>query len=273
MHNGVHPVRFRGEPMTLAAVRRFPRSPFAALAMFSMMAFGMSAESPAQMTEACEFDAPSRRAGRMNVLLVGASGMIGSRIAKEASSRGHCVVGASRHPQRIAKGPNVTAVELDATDVAAFTALAKKADVIVVATSPRGGGDAIAEAKAVGDASIATAKASGKRLVIVGGAASLNLPDGTPLIDTLPKHFQTGEPRGMRNVLQSLKASDIDWTFFSPPLSIKPGERTGKYRLGTSILLRDDMGESNISAEDFAHALVSELEKPGHRRSQMTIAY
>ena len=258
--------------MSLTAVRHSPRSLLVALGLISMMAFGLSAESPAQMAEACDFEAPSKHPSRLNVLVVGASGMIGSRILNEASSRGHCVVGASRNPEKIAKGPNVKAVKLDATDVKAFTALAKKADVIVTSTSPRGGGDPIAEAKAVGDAAIATAKASSKRLVVVGGAGSLNLPNGTPLVDTLPKQYQ-GEARGMRGVLDSLKASEIDWTFFSPAASISPGTRTGKYRLGTTTLLSDAKGDSKISAEDFADALVNELEKPAHRRSQMTIAY
>jgi putative NADH-flavin reductase len=258
--------------MSLVVSRRF--NPFTALAVASLMAFGMSAESPAQQpaAEACDFEAPGKRSGRLNILLVGASGMIGSRVLKEATSRGHCVVGASRNPEKIVKGPNVKAVKLDATNVAALTAQAKKVDVIVAATSPRGGGDPMAEAKAVGDAAIAAAKASGKRLVVVGGAGSLNLPNGTPLVDTLPKQYQ-GEARAMRNVLDSLKASGIDWTFFSPASSIAPGTRTGKYRLGTTTLLSDAKGDSKISAEDFAHALVNELEKPEHRRSQMTIAY
>lgn len=257
--------------MSLIAVRRFHTQALAALAVFSMMASGLSTEASAQAQE-CDFEAPGKRAGKLNVLLVGASGMIGSRILQEATSRGHCVVGASRHPDKIAKGPNVKAVKLDATDVAAFTALARKADVIVTSTSPRGGGDPIAEAKGVGDAAIATARATGKRLVVVGGAGSLSLPNGTPLVDTLPKQYQ-GEARGMRGVLDSLQASDIDWTFFSPAASISPGERTGKYRLGTTTVLSDAKGDSKISAEDFAHALVTELEKPAHRRAQMTIAY
>jgi uncharacterized protein len=257
--------------MSLAALR--PTSSLARLAMVSLMAFGLSAESPAQSTSLCDFEEPSKRAGKLNILLVGASGMIGSRIASEAAARGHCVVGASRNPDKIATGPTVKAVKLDATDVAAFTKLAKKADVIVSATSPRSGGDPLVEAKTLGDAAMAAAKASGKRLIVVGGAASLQTPDGKPVIETLPKQFQSGEPLGMRNVLQSLKVSDLDWTFFSPPMSIRPGERTGKYRLGTTTLLSDAKGESRISAEDFAHALVDELENPAHRRSQMTIAY
>jgi putative NADH-flavin reductase len=80
------------------------------------------------------------------------------------------------------------------------------------------------------------------------------------------------EALAMRGVLNSLRASDIDWTFFSPAAMISPGTKTGKYRLGTTTLLSNDSGESRISTEDYADALVNELEQPAYRRSQMTIA-
>jgi putative NADH-flavin reductase len=108
--------------------------------------------------------------------------------------------------------------------------------------------------------------------MVVGGAGSLNTPEGKPVVDTLPPRYQ-GEARAMRGVLDALKASDIDWTFFSPAMSIEPGQRTGKYQLGTTTVLYDAQKKSAISAEDFAHALVNELEKPAHRKGQMTIAY
>lgn len=206
------------------------------------------------------------------ILLVGASGMIGSRILNEAASRGHSVIAAARHPEKIASGPNIHPVKLDATDEKAFIEEARHADVIVLATSPRGAGDPVAQARAVADAAIATARVTHKRLVVVGGAGSLNLPDGRKVVDTLPKTYQP-EALAMRTVLDTLKTSDIDWTFFSPPMSISAGTRTGKYRLGTTLLLTDEKGESRISAEDYADALVSELEKPAHVRGQMTIAY
>ncbi len=208
----------------------------------------------------------------LSILLVGANGMIGSRILAEATSRGHHVIAASRHPEKIASGPNVQVVKLDATDRDAFTALARKADVIVMATSPRGGGDPAKEAKAVDDSAIAVAQATGKRLVVVGGAGSLKLPDGRSVADTLPVSYR-GEALAMRGVLDSLEASPVDWTFFSPAMSIRPGTRTGKYQLGTTTVLSDQKGESRISAEDYADALVNELERPAHRRAQMTIAY
>jgi putative NADH-flavin reductase len=209
----------------------------------------------------------------LNILLVGASGMIGSRILSEAAGRGHHVTAAARHPEKIARGPNITAVKLDATDPAALTALAKNADAIVMATSPRSTGKPLEEAKALGDAGIAAAGASGKRLFIVGGAASLNTPEGKPVMDTLPANYRTGEPLGMRNVLDALKKSDITWTFFSPAMQIRPGTKTGKYRLGTSTVISDAQGKSQISAEDFADAVVNELEAPKYLKSQMTIGY
>jgi putative NADH-flavin reductase len=206
------------------------------------------------------------------ILLVGASGMIGSRILAEAASRGHPVIAAARHTDKITAGPNIRAVQLDATDVPAFTALARQADVIVMATSPRGGGDPMQEARALGEAGIAAARASGRRLVVVGGAGSLNLPDGRSYADTLPSTYR-GEALAMRAVLDLLKASDINWTYFSPASQIAPGTRTGKYRLGTTVLLSDHNGDSRISAEDYAKALVDEVESPAHQRAQMTIAY
>jgi putative NADH-flavin reductase len=208
----------------------------------------------------------------VKILLVGASGMIGSRVLAEAATRSHEVTAATRHPDKIAAGPNVRAVSLDATDSKSLAALARDADVIVTATSPRGGGDPIQEARAIGDAAIAAARQTGRRLFVVGGAGSLNLPDGRPLAETLPDAYR-GEALAMRGVLNALKASDVDWTFFSPAAMISPGTKTGKYRLGTTTLLANEAGESRISAEDFANALVNELEEPAHRRSQMTIAY
>jgi uncharacterized protein len=231
------------------------------VATLALFATAVSAQTPPAKTKP------------LNILVVGASGMIGSRIVAEAASRGHHVTAAARHPEKIAKAANVTAVQLDATDKAALTTLAKNADAIVMATSPRSTGNPVAEAKAVGDAGIAAAKATGKRLFIIGGAASLNTAEGKPLMDTLPAAYRTGEPLAMRNVLDTLKTTDIPWTFFSPAMSISPGKKTGQYRLGTSTVITDAKGQSKISAEDFADAVVNELETPKHLKSQMTIGY
>lgn len=231
---------------------------------------GQSASTPAPAADATP--PPAAEAKPATILVVGASGMIGSRIALEAASRGHQVIGAARNTEKIPQNANIRAVKLDATDIPAFTELAKDADVIVSAVSPRGGGNPTEEATAIANADIAVAKATGKRLIVVGGAGSLNRPDGTPVVDGLPDRFKP-EANAMRAVLDLLKASDVEWTFFSPANSIKPGERTGKFQIGTTTLLSDAEGNSNISAEDYAVAMVNEIEKPEHIRSQMTIAY
>jgi len=238
--------------------------------LIALLGHATSVHAAAPASQPCA--ATPTPAGKLNVLLIGASGMIGSRILTEAASRGHCVIGVARHADKIAGGANVRTAQLDATDRAALTTLAREADVIVSATSPRGGGDPIQEARAVAESEIAVARATGKRLVVVGGAGSLMTPDGKLFADTMPADYR-GEALAMRGVLELLQSSDIDWTFFSPPASIRPGKRTGQYRLGTTTLLTDAKGDSRISAEDFAHALVNELEKPAHVRSQMTIAY
>src|SRR5262245_61155479 len=75
--------------------------------------------------------APAQTAGKpLTILVVGASGMLGSRVAAEATARGHHVIGAARHPEKIAKSPNLKPVKLDATDANALAQLAKDADVI-----------------------------------------------------------------------------------------------------------------------------------------------
>ncbi len=210
--------------------------------------------------------------GVVHILLIGASGMIGSRVLEEAVARGHTVKSACRRPERIAPAPGVATLALDASVADAVAAAAEGVDAIVSATSPRSGGDPVAEAARVGDALIAAARRAGKRLLVVGGASSLESPDGADPIEKVAVPYR-GEALGMREVLLKLTASDIAWTYFSPPWIIAPGERTGVFRLGTTTAITSGDGESRISAEDYAVALVDELEAPKHVRSQMTVGY
>lgn len=208
----------------------------------------------------------------MKIFLIGASGMIGGRILAEAVARGHEVVAGARNPDKIAKARGVTPEKIDLADGAALARLAGAADVIVSAVSPRGGGDPVAEAKANGAAVMAAATATGKRLVMVGGAGSLNLPDGGAVLDHVPEPYRA-EATGLKAVYGALKGSALDWTFFAPAGMIAPGARTGTFRLGKDVLISAPDGTSSISAEDYAVALVDELERPANRRSIMTIGY
>lgn len=202
----------------------------------------------------------------MKIAIYGASGMIGSRVAAEAVSRGHEVVGITRSGGEQPAG--VRAVVGTANDAVSVKETASAADVLVSAMGPsRTGGDPQEFVDAI-DTLIASA--GGTRLLVVGGAGSL-VADGKRLVDgaSVPDMYKA-EALVLAGVLDTLRAApaDVDWTMLSPALMIQPGERTGVFRLG----LDQPVGHQ-ISAEDFAIALVDEIEQPAHPRRRFTIGY
>lgn len=215
----------------------------------------------------------------MKIVLFGATGQVGSRIAREALSRGHEVVGVVRDPSR-ATSPDerVRLVRGDATDPAEVARLARGADAVVSAVSPRPGttGEAPRLAE-VARALIAGVHEAGvKRLVVVGGASTLEVAPGVQLLDTpdFPEIYRAEAEEG-REALQLYRAegAGLDWTFLSPAIVIQPGERTGRYRTTGETMLFDDAGQSTISYEDYAVALVDELENPRHAGERFGVAY
>ncbi|WP_411158107.1 NAD(P)-dependent oxidoreductase, partial [Streptomyces eurocidicus] len=116
----------------------------------------------------------------------------------------------------------------------------------------------------------------GARLVFVGGAGSLRLPNGERVIDQ-PGFRDEWKPEASAHVelLDALRAlpEGVDWTFLSPSALFLPGERTGTFRLGGEDLLADAEGASRISGEDYAVALLDEVETPAHRRARFTVGY
>lgn len=202
----------------------------------------------------------------MKIAIYGASGMIGSRVAAEAVSRGHEVVGITRSGGEQPAG--VRAVVGTANDATSVKEIASSADVLVSAMGPsRTGGDPQEFVDAI-DTLIASA--GGARLLVVGGAGSL-VVDGKRLVDGpgFPDIYKS-EALVVAGVLDTLRATPagVDWTMLSPAQMIEPGERTGVFRLG----LDEPVGHQ-ISAEDFAIALVDEIEQPAHPRRRFTIGY
>jgi putative NADH-flavin reductase len=206
----------------------------------------------------------------MKLLIIGATGMIGSRILNEAVERGHSVIAAARKPENIEASANVEAVKLDLHDAEQFQKLASKTDVIVAAASPRNTGDA--QSEAVDYANALIAGSGDTRLMLVGGAGSLNLPDGTPVAEVVPEEYRD-EAKGMRKAFELIADSSLDYTVHAPAGLIQPGERTGKFRLGGRTFLTDAEGNSAISAEDYAVAHLDEIENPAHKRDIFTAAY
>ncbi len=211
----------------------------------------------------------------MKIALYGATGMIGQRILAEAVSRGHEVTAIVRNPEKIAANPKVAARKGDITDAADVAEAVKGHDAVVSAYGPPF--DQPELYTTVARALIeALPKAGVKRLLVVGGAGSLEVAPGVQLVDTPEFPAAWKAPAlGHRDSLNVIRdeANDLDWSYLSPAAIIEPGERTGKFRLGKDQLVTDDKGESHISAEDFAIAVLDELESPNHIRSRFTLAY
>jgi putative NADH-flavin reductase len=119
-------------------------------------------------------------------------------------------------------------------------------------------------------------KAGVRRLIVVGGAGSLEVAPGQRLLDT-PDFNPEWKPEALEHaeVLDTFyrKIDDLDWTYVSPAAYIHPGERTGKYRLGGEQLLTDESGKSEVSAEDYAIAIADLLESGEHARERVTAAW
>ncbi len=209
----------------------------------------------------------------MKIVLFGASGMIGSRVLDELVRRGNAVTAVVRNPEKVKPASGVTAVRGDVTDWAGVAEAVKGADAVVSAyAAPHSGPGLVVDAARALVAGLT--KAGVRRLIVVGGAGSLEVAPGVQLVDT-PSFPAAWKAIALahRDVLPVLKESDLDWTYFSPAAFIEPGQRTGKFRLGTTRLVANDHGESRISAEDYAVALVDELEHARHVRQQFTAAY
>jgi putative NADH-flavin reductase len=201
-----------------------------------------------------------------SIALLGATGNVGSRLLDEALSRGHQVTALVRDPARLASRADLTVVASDVNDPQAAKALSDRQVLI----------SSLRFADIAPDALIDFARATGiPRLLIVGGAASLKLPDGSRLFDApaFPAEYRSEAGAGIATLDALRGVSDLDWVFVSPQMVFAPGTRTGRFRLGDDTLLFDAAGDSHISYEDFAVALLDEVERPAHHRSRFTVGY
>ena len=203
----------------------------------------------------------------MHIALIGASGQAGARILQELARRGHSVTAIARDPTRIAAAPGVTAVAGDLFDQAALAErLAGHAAVIsavhFTASDPE---------KLIG----AVRQAGVPRYLVVGGAGSLEVAPSKRLLDSpdFPAAYRAEAEGGAAFLARLRQEEALDWTFLSPSADFHAGERTGRFRLGTDQLLVAADGRSHISFEDFAVALVDEVEAPRHSRARFTVGY
>jgi putative NADH-flavin reductase len=203
----------------------------------------------------------------MKIALIGATGNVGTRILAEALSRGHQVTGIARNVERLKGRNGVVPMQVDLADERRLAEAVRGHDAIVV--SVRYQNNDVRHA-------LAAAKAAGvKRILFVGGAASLEAAPGVRLLDTpgFPDAIKVEAAPAAQALDRIREESSLEWTFLSPSIMLVPGERTGKFRIGGDQVLKDAKGESRISMEDLAVALLDELEHPQHIRKRFTVGY
>lgn len=214
-----------------------------------------------------------------NVTLIGASGFVGTAILNELLARGHRVTAVVRNPGKIGiKSPSLTVVQADVTDTSALVAACKGRDAVISAYNPGWTNPNIYEETLHNYPLILEAvRQSGvRRLLCVGGAGTLFCAPGLRVVDSgvIPDAIMGGVRSLGEFYLNTLmNEKEIDWIFFSPAGTLEPGKRTGKFRLGKDDLIVDENGNSHISVEDYAVAMVDELENSKHHYERFTIGY
>ncbi|MBR7800777.1 NAD(P)-dependent oxidoreductase [Undibacterium fentianense] len=211
----------------------------------------------------------------MKIALIGASGFIGSAIRQELLKRGHQVSALVGHPEKLASHPQLLAIASDVQNLEQLRAQVIGHDAIISAFSGHAQSDTLHYYLNGFKNVLAASKAAGvQRLLVVGGAGSLEVAPGLQLIDTphFPAEYKA-TAEGARQALNLLREeTNIQWSMLSPAAVIAPGQHTGKFRLGKDQLLSDAQGESRISVEDYAQAMVDELEQPQHICQRFSIA-
>ncbi|MFT3719189.1 NAD(P)-dependent oxidoreductase [Pseudorhodoferax sp.] len=220
----------------------------------------------------------------MNVVLLAATGRAGRTILHELIGRGHQVTAVARNfdklPQQLPE--SVQRVQDDLGNADRIAHIVAGADAVVSAFGPSSSDPRYTSDERYTDqlvsvterAITAVRKAAVPRLIVVGGCGSLEFSPGVTVLDSGHWPRQYGPiARSHMKALAALRTSSINWTYFSCPMSITPGERTGRFVLGGDRLIQDAEGKSRISFEDYAVALVDELEQPAHERARFTAGY
>ena len=244
----------------------------------------------------------------MKIALVGATGFVGARVLEEASRRGHDITAITRNPGKVPSLPGVKAHKADILQRAQAKQAFEGHDVVVSCfnaghhTTP---GQNVYKDIIEGVVNMIRAtKASGvNRLIFVGGAGALYVKPNVQLIDTFPG-IGGGEVSGTEwpEDLSSMMPPEFalwdgmlpadtkhehivplvhalmffehdktfDWSFFSPPAGLHPGERKGAYKTGGNQLPMDGGKFAGLSLADAAIALVDEVERNAHNHQHWT---
>jgi uncharacterized protein len=212
----------------------------------------------------------------MRIAVFGAGGRVGSRTVAEALARGHEVTAVVRDPEaHDLRGDGLIVATGDATDPASVAEAAAGHDLAISTVGTASGKTPETLPAAARALLEGLSRAGVARLIVLGGAGSLEVSPGVRVLDT-EDFLEEWKPDALAQAealdVYRSATTDVDWTYVSPAAVLEPGERTGEYRTGDDRLLVDDEGNSAISMEDFAVALLDEAESADHVRRRFTVA-
>jgi putative NADH-flavin reductase len=213
----------------------------------------------------------------MKIALIGATGFVGTAILQEALNRGHEVTAIVRNPEKLQAHPKLHPQEGNVYNEDEVARLVAGHNAVISAFNPGWSNPDIYNEQVKGTRAIINGvkKAGITRLLFVGGAGSLEVRPGVQSVDLpgFPAEYKQGA-LATREALTMLRhESGLEWSFLSPSADVFPGQRTGTFRLGTDKLLKDAKGQSRISVQDYAMAMIDEVEKPNHIRQRFTVGY
>jgi uncharacterized protein len=213
----------------------------------------------------------------MKIALLGATGFVGAALLNEALDRGHAVTAIVRDPKKLAARDRLTAMVGDVYDAGSLARSIKGHDALISAFNPGWKDPNLYDDQVRGTSSIIEAikQAGLKRVLWVGGAGGLEVKPGVRVVDDpdFPPAIRPGSLATINALEQLKKEPELDWSYLAPSANMKSGQRTGHFRLGVDRLLTDANGQSHISVQDFAVAMIDELERPAHIRRRFTVGY
>lgn len=213
----------------------------------------------------------------MKIVLIGATGYVGSAILKEALDRGHHVTAVARDPEKLSSHAHLHPRKADIYQEDEVARLVAGHDAVISAFNPGWSNPDIYNQQIKGTRAIINGvkQAGVRRLLFVGGAGSLEVKPGVQALDLpdFPKEYKQGALATREALAHLRQETGLEWSYLSPAADLFPGSRTGQFRLGTDQMLKDAKGASRISVQDYAMAMIDELEKPTHVRSRFTVGY
>jgi putative NADH-flavin reductase len=223
---------------------------------------------PVSSTNARPRQAPKAKGMIGRIAVLGSTGKIGDKIVDEAIRRGIAVTAIARDPAKLKPRDGMAVKAGDANEPGSLGEACAGADALVVAVKWPG----IEPARLLDG----IRKTGVKRAIFVLGTGTSVREDGRRQFIHAAEAAGIPVPPSVpaMRVLDTLVGSTgFDWTAITCPQDIASGERTASFRVGDARMIVDQDGTSRISEQDFAIAIIDELEEPHKVRQQFCAAY